>query len=168
MRSMTRDDLPWLIELRTAPEVSRYMGGSEMQNAEALDKRIDRYIDAGERFGFGVGALVLKETGELIGTAGLIPLETTGEIEVGYSLAQHFWGMGFGFEAAMGWLDFGFEHSGLERIVAIAHPDNIGSRRIMEKCGMSYQYTAAHYGHECVFYVVSREDFRRHRETLSL
>lgn len=159
MRALTRDDLPWLIDLRTAPEVSRFMGGSELQNAVLLDKRIDRYIDSGEKYGFGVSAMMLKSTGEMIGTAGLIHLEDSDDVEVGYAIKQDHWRRGLGYEAAMGWLKFGFEDRGLKRIVAIANPANTGSRRIMEKCGMKYDHTAIYYGNECVFYYITANDF---------
>ena len=49
----------------------------------------------------------------------------------------------------------------VERIVAVAHPDNKGSWRIMEKCGMHYEKTGEHYGMDVVFYAISREEFLR-------
>ena len=95
----------------------------------------------------------------LFRSSGLQPLEDTGEIEVGYNLAKKYWRHGYGYECALAWLKYGFEKAGLERIVAVAHPDNTGSWRIMEKCGMKYEKTAKHYGIDCVFYAISREEF---------
>jgi RimJ/RimL family protein N-acetyltransferase len=158
-RRITPADLQWLIEMRTPEPVARYLGGSIMQNPEALADRINFYIDCHQKYGFGMAVMGLKSTGELIGTSGLQPLEDTGEIEVGYNLSQAFWRQGYGYECAMAWLRFGFENCGLERIVAIAHPENVGSWRIMEKCGMSFEKTEEHYGIECVCYGMSREQF---------
>jgi ribosomal-protein-alanine N-acetyltransferase len=158
-RRITPADLPWLIEMRAPEAVSRYLGGSKMQNAEALAERINFYIDCHDKFGFGMAVMGLKATGELIGTSGLQPLEDTGEIEVGYNLSERFWQQGYGYECAMAWLGFGFERCSLERIVAVAHPENVGSWRIMEKCGMRYEKTEEHYGTHCVFYAISREEF---------
>ncbi len=158
---ITRDDLPWLIEMRTPEAVNRYLGGPAMQNPESLAKRMEFYVSCHEKFGFGCCVMELKATGERIGTAGLQPLEDTGEIEVGYNLAEKHWRQGYGFECAMAWLRYGFETAGLERIVAVAYPENIGSWRIMEKCGMRYEKTAAHYGIDCVFYGISRDEFLR-------
>lgn len=162
-RKLTQDDLPWLIEMRSPEPVNRYLGGTKMQNPEALAVRIKFYIDCHEKFGFGICAMGLKETGELIGTSGLQPLEDTGEIEVGYNLAEKYWRQGYGYECAMAWLKYGFETAGLTRIVAVAHPDNTGSWRIMEKCGMHYEKTEEHYGSDCVFYAVSRAEFLNRR-----
>jgi ribosomal-protein-alanine N-acetyltransferase len=156
---ITPEDLPWLIEMRTPEAVNRYLAGPAMQNAEALTKRLPFYIECHEKYGFGFCTMTLKSTGEMIGTSGLQPLEDTGEIEVGYNLAEKYWRQGFGYECAMAWLKYGFETAGLERIVAVADPANTGSWRIMEKCGMKYERTEKHYGMDCVYYAISRSEF---------
>lgn len=159
LKKITMEDLPWLIEMRVPDAVNRYLGGPAMQNAEALTARVPFYLECHKTLGFGFCTMSLKLNGEKIGTSGLQPLENTGEIEVGYNLSEKYWRQGFGFECAMAWLRFGFETAALERIVAVAHPDNIGSWKIMEKCGMKYEKSEWHYGIECVFYAISREDF---------
>jgi ribosomal-protein-alanine N-acetyltransferase len=106
-------------------------------------------------------AMIWKETGEFFGWSGLQPLQETGEIEVGYGMAKRFWRQGIGFECARAWLEFGFNKIGLERIVAVALPENKGSWRIMEKLGMRYEKTETHYGMECVFYAISRAEFQK-------
>jgi ribosomal-protein-alanine N-acetyltransferase len=160
-RHVTRDDLPWLVEMRSIESVYRYLGGAELQSAEAVTKRMDFYLACHEKFGFGMCITSLKETGEQIGTSGLQPLGDSGEIEVGYTLFEEYWRKGFGYEAALRWLDFGFREKDLERIVAVAHPDNTGSWRIMEKCGMKYEGNYRHYGMDCVYYAISRDEFLR-------
>ncbi len=159
INKITPEDLPWLIEMRTPEAVNRYLGGPEMQNAEALTKRLPFYLECHEKYGFGFCTMTLKGTDERIGTSGLQPLEETGEIEVGYNLSEKYWRQTLGYVCAMAWLKYGFETAGLERIVAVADPDNTGSWRIMEKCGMRYERTEPHYGMDCVFYAISREAF---------
>lgn len=158
---MTAADLDWLIEMRTPDAVNRYLGGPAMQNRESLTKRLPFYLECHERYGFGFSIMSLKSTGEQIGTSGLQPLEDTGEFEVGYNLSEKYWRQGFGFECAMAWLKYGFEKAGLDRIVAISHPDNVGSWRIMEKCGMRFRGNETHYGIDCVAYEIERSDFQR-------
>jgi len=153
-------DLPWLIEMRTPDAVNRYLGGPAMQNAKALTGRLPFYLECHEKYGFGFCTMALRSTGELIGTSGLQPLEGTDEIEVGYNFSEKYWRQGYGYECAMGWLKYGFDLAGLERIVAVAHPDNAGSWRVMEKCGMKYEKTEEHYGMDCVFYAISKEEFQ--------
>ena len=159
IRKLTPDDLGWLIEMRTEPAVYKYLGGTRMQNPEAITKRMQFYLECYDKFGFGQCAMLWKETGEAIGASGLQPLEDTGEIEVGYSLKEDYWQKGLGYECARAWLDYGFNNAGLKRIVAVADADNIGSWRIMEKCGMSFEKTAEFYGMQCKFYAVSKEEY---------
>jgi len=153
-------DLDLLIEQRSDPEVNRYLGGTRLQNPAALAKRIEFYISCYDKFGFGSSAMIWKETGEVIGSAGIQPLEDTGEIEVGYTLIKRFWGRGLATEAARAWLEFGFDKCGLDRIVAVAFLENRASQRVMEKLGMTYEKTEEHYGEACVFYAVSKETHR--------
>ncbi len=159
MRPFTEADLDWLIEMRTDPLVNRYLGGTRLQNPEAITDRLKFYQRCYDEFGFGQCAMILKETGRPIGASGLQPLEETGEIEVGYSLRPEFWRMGIGFECASAWLEHGFNIAGLPRIVAVCDDKNIGSWRIMEKCGMQFQRTEEHYGMSCRFYSIEKEWF---------
>ena len=159
MRKFTPDDLPKLIEIRSDPEVYKYLGGIRMQNPEAIEKRLQFYIGCYAKYGFGHCAMHWKETGELIGWSGIQPLEETGEIEVGYGMTKEFWRRGIGSECARAWLEFGFTKANLEKIVAIAVPENTGSWRIMEKLGMRYEKNENHYGLDCKFYSISKDEF---------
>ena len=159
IRKYTLDDLEELIEMRSDPDVYRYLGGPERQNPVEITKRLDFYLDCYEKLGFGMCAMIWKETSENIGGSGIQPLEDTGEIEVGYSLKKRFWRMGIGYECASAWLKHGFENAALERIVAVADEANTGSWRIMEKCGMSFEKMETHYNMECKFYAISKQEF---------
>jgi ribosomal-protein-alanine N-acetyltransferase len=160
VRKFTPEDLDALVELRSDDEVIKYLGGRRLQNPEAIAKRLQFYLDCYARFGFGMCALVWKETCEMFGWSGLQPLDGTTEIEVGYGMIKKFWGMGIGYECARAWIRYGFEKANLERIVAVASPENTGSWRIMEKCGMRYEKTETHYGMECVFYAISKNEWK--------
>ena len=70
-----------------------------------------------------------------------------------------FWRRGIGYECAMAWLDHGFNLLGLERIVAIAVKENIGSWKIMEKCGMHYEGEQEHYGLPVICYAIEKAEF---------
>lgn len=161
IRPYTFDDLDELIEMRSDPDVYRYLGGLERQNPDEIRKRFGFYLECYEKLGFGMSAMILKENGETIGGSGLQPLEDTGEIEVGYSFKKNYWRQGIGFECAYAWLSFGFEKAGLERIVAVCDKNNIGSWRIMEKCGMRFEKMEVAYNMECKYYSISKEAFLR-------
>jgi Acetyltransferases, including N-acetylases of ribosomal proteins len=158
-RYFTLEDLPRLIEHRSDPDVNRYLGGPERQNADVLGKRIQFYMSCYDSHGFGMCPMFWKETGEFVGVAGLQPLENTGEIEVGYSISKPFWGMGIATEAARGWMDHGFNDLGLERIVGVTDLDNAASQHVLKKMGMVFEKNEVHYDIECSFFAVSRTDY---------
>jgi ribosomal-protein-alanine N-acetyltransferase len=157
IRQFTTEDVPRLAGLRADPEVHKYLGGTKMQNPDAVATRMQFYIECYAKYGFGMCAMILKETGEMIGWSGLQPLQETGKIEVGYGMAKEFWRRGIGFECAKAWLDFGFEKKNLEKIYAVAQPANTGSWRIMEKLGMTFEGMETHYGLECKVYAVAKD-----------
>jgi RimJ/RimL family protein N-acetyltransferase len=59
--------------------------------------------------------------------------------EVSYGLDPAYWGRGYMSEAVRLMLDFGFERLKLKRIYAVCDPENIGSCRLLEKCGLQYE-----------------------------
>ena len=160
MRPPARGDLEALVRMRSDEDVSRYLGGAGLQTPEFIDRRLDFYIACHARHGFAMGALINKSGGEMVGWGGLQPLEETGEIEVGYGFGKAHWGKGYATEAAAAWLRYGFEQAGLARIVAVAVPENTGSRRVMEKLGMRYEKNQRHYNTDCVLYAIASADFR--------
>lgn len=159
IRKFTLDDLLWVIDVRTRPEIRKYLGGEKLQNPEKIAQRMNFYLDCYEKYGFGLCAMHWKETGELFGWSGIQPLDGTDEIEVGYGMKQEFWRRGIGLECARAWLDFGFKEKNLERIVAVADAGNTGSWRIMEKLGMTHEKDEWHYEMQCKFYAISKDEF---------
>ncbi|MBA2620888.1 MAG: GNAT family N-acetyltransferase [Acidobacteria bacterium] len=159
IRKFTPDDLGALVEMRSSDEVIKYLGGKRLQNPAALKKRLRFYIDCYEKYGYGMCAMQWKATGEMCGWSGLQPLEDTGATEIGYGLTEKYWRKGLGFECAGAWLEYGFNVVNLEKIVAVAQPENTASWHIMEKLGMTYTKTERHYDLECVFYAVTRDEF---------
>ena len=92
LRKFTPEDINELIELRSDDEVIKYLGGRQLQNPEAIAGRMQFYMDCYDKFGFGMSAMIWKETNEMIGWSGLQPLDDTTEIEVGYGMIKEFWG----------------------------------------------------------------------------
>jgi RimJ/RimL family protein N-acetyltransferase len=158
LRLYTLEDLDELFQIRSDPEVMRFITGvpsTRDQALEALNKHLDRW----QTFGFGHWAVRFKNDPTLLGWCGLDFLDTTPEIEVGYGLARSKWGLGISTEAARASLEYGFEHLHLERIVAVAYPENTDSRHVMEKLGMKYVKNGSYYGGNLVYYEIGRNDF---------
>jgi len=90
--------------------------------------------------------IVLKENNRLIGTGGFVEyVPEHRRAIIGYSLDSTYWGKGYATEAAKAFIEYGIKHLKLNRIESIVRVDNIASRRVMEKAGMSYEFTSRGY-----------------------
>ena len=78
-----------------------------------------------------------EESGQLIGTVGLAIASVDHHAEIGYWFGRDYWGQGFGTEAVIAVLDYGFENLGLNRIFAQHIARNRASGRVLEKAGFS-------------------------------
>jgi RimJ/RimL family protein N-acetyltransferase len=159
VRPFAESDFDRLLALRHDKEVGRYLGGSDIP-AEKVASRMRYYMDHYARWGYSMGVVSLKSGTEMIGFGGLQHFDDGEEIEVGYAFDKPYWGQGFATELASGWLRYGFETLGVDRIIAVATPANIASRHVMEKLGMRYEKNVVHYGSECVYYAVTRAQFK--------
>ena len=61
-----------------------------------------------------------------------------GRLDLGFSYFPEFWRQGFGYEAATGVIAYARDTLGLERLLAITSPDNVGSIGLLEKLGFGY------------------------------
>lgn len=139
LRPVTMDDLPAYEAVFGDPLVMRYISNGATRSREDLIPRILRMIDTQDRLGMSLWAVERRDTGEVIGDCGLIPIAHRGpEIEVGYRLARAHWGMGFATEAASAALRYGFDECDLDRIIAVTEPGNAASRRVLTKIGMMH------------------------------
>lgn len=105
----------------------------------------DTWIDyvGGEiaRQGWGLWAVQHIHTAGFVGALGLhvIEFETsfTPAVEIGWRLARRYWGHGFATEAALATLRVAFHQLGLDEVVSFTVPQNLSSRRVMVKLGMT-------------------------------
>jgi RimJ/RimL family protein N-acetyltransferase len=120
----------------------------------------ERRMNHREQHGFGMWAVVEKETGNLLGHAGLQMLENTDEVEPGYYFGRPAWGKGIAPEAGSACLRYGFETLALTEIVAVVRPENNASQRVLTKLGLHYVRDAHHYGFDVQYWQIARADFQ--------
>lgn len=110
--------------------------------SDALVDRIEAHFDD---HGFGLWAAESRSSGELVGFVGL--WATTFEahfspaIEVGWRLARNSWGAGLAPEAARAAIADGFDRLGVEEVVSFTAAVNLSSRRVMDKLGMTHNFS---------------------------
>lgn len=141
MRPMAIQDAGALFEMDGNPAVLRYLGNKTSKSIEESRANIENIQRQYERHGIGRFSMVLKETGDVIGWAGLkfITEPENGLVDfydIGYRLQEAHWGKGYASEAAEAWRNHAFEAMKIQVLYASAHVDNIGSNIILKKIGM--------------------------------
>ncbi len=135
------EDAETLAQIYQTEGVLRYFPNPIPPSLENVRRNINNQQAHWEKFGYGNWGILTDGQTEIGGWAGLQYLPELGEIEVGFLLNQPFWGKGYATEAAFASLHFGFEQLKMEHIIALVHPENIASRKVIEKCGMRYMET---------------------------
>ena len=140
LRKMKPSDSRDMYEYSRLPEVTRYLLWEPHTNpSQTLDYL--EYLQTRYRVGdFYDWAVVEKSRGKMIGTCGFTSLDfSNNAAEVGYVLNPAFWGKGLAPEALMRVMRFGFMELNVHRIEAKYMVENTRSRRVMEKCGMTFE-----------------------------
>jgi RimJ/RimL family protein N-acetyltransferase len=124
------------------PRVAATLGGA--QSREQVGEMLDHDAEEWARDGFGPWMLYDRETGEPVGRGGLNRTEFDGapEVEVAWLITPERWNQGFATELGAAAVEFAFAKVGLPNVVAFTLPDNLPSRRVMEKLGFAYEKTA--------------------------
>ena len=140
LRPFTLDDVDPLYELNTVPEVIRYVGNKPAASRDEARAILEEgALRDYAVHGYGRHALVLRETGAVIGFHGLKVVEEVGETELGYRLLPAHWGKGLASEAASVLVEHAWRGLGLARIVSLIHPENAASKNVARKLGMKLE-----------------------------
>lgn len=142
-------------------EAMKYIGdGTLGGGADIVDAVLKKNIEGYEQTpGLGFFAVVDKSLNQVIGEAGLSVILETGEIEAGYLLRKDYWGKGFATEILASILAYGFGVLDLPEIIAVAHPENIASVRVMEKCGLIFSGHGTYHNRYSIKYLARKDSF---------
>ncbi|WP_413204878.1 GNAT family N-acetyltransferase [Rhodospirillum sp. A1_3_36] len=152
LRPWRWEDRAPMARMNADPEVCRHLPAP--LNREESDALVDRIEAHWRKYGFGPWVVTKREaafdpggetgprTGPMIGFVGLLvprfSAPFTPCVEIGWRLNPAHWGQGLATEAAAAVLaEDAFAHHGFEEVVAFTVPDNMASRRVMEKLGMT-------------------------------
>ena len=155
LRLLEAGDIIYLEALEIDPEVKKFFPDRQRDKAKT-ENMIRKFINAHHEHGLPCFLLFDLQSGEFIGRAGF-GLTESGETEIGYVLHKKFWGKGIASEAVTALLEFARKQIKVDEIIAYADSANIGSTRVMEKCGMTYYKTDVAKGIECRFYKIKNK-----------
>lgn len=139
LRRWRSEDRAAFAALNADPRVVEFLPGP-LSHAES-DAVADRIVAHFAEHGFGLWAVEILGVAPFAGFIGLSQPRFTAAftpcVEIGWRLAAEHWGRGYATEGARAALAFGFEPLGLTEIVSFTVPENLRSRRVMEKLGMT-------------------------------
>jgi [ribosomal protein S5]-alanine N-acetyltransferase len=137
LRSFQSQDLDRMATLMADNDFMRFSLGvfSREQTAGFLDK-VRARDQEGLPSQFGV---IFREHDRLIGYCGFFLQDVNGceELEIGYRIDPAYWCRGIATEAARAVREHAFNDLHAPRVISLIHPDNIASRRVAEKNGMT-------------------------------
>ena len=151
IRSYDYGDADAWLAMVTDPDVGRFLPPGPVPTTETFMSAIESRHAMEREIGYTMWAVDDRTTGRFIGQCGIRPAKSMdkdagSEIDLAYHFVSAAWNKGYATEAAIAVLAHGFGPLGLDSIMAVAMPENVGSWRVMEKVGMRYEGMADYYG----------------------
>ena len=143
LRRFTESDIePAFRNWTSDPEVTVFLRWPTHRDVSVTQWVLTQWISEYEKPDFYQWAIELKELGEPIGSISVVEIaENIGKVHVGYCIGSKWWRQGYTSEAFAALISFFFEEVGANRIESQHDPLNIGSGKVMEKCGLTYEGT---------------------------
>ncbi len=140
LRQFTPGDAEFIIKLLNEPSFIQNIGDRGVRTLPDAEKYLaNGPVSSYAKNGFGLLAVTLTDTGQLIGMCGLIKRETLKDVDIGYAFLPEFWSKGYALESVQAVMSHAKEVVGLKRVVAIVDPANARSIRVLEKVGMAFE-----------------------------
>ena len=139
-RAIRRSDLDDIYEYSSNPKTSEFLLWTPHVSIEYTKRFIDIILAKYKLGEYHDWAVVLKESGKMIGTCGFTKIDEDNSIaEIGYVLNPKFWGMGLATEAAKKVIEFAFSNLNVNRVEAKFMFGNDASLSVMRKLGMKFE-----------------------------
>ena len=161
LKSVALPDLDDIFALCSDQEVMKYVENDFVKTKEEVIDFIKCQQGYFEKYGLDYFSVFEKDSGEFVGQAGLFHLcldVNLPDIEIGYRLHKKHWNKGYATELVTALIQYGFNQLLLPKIIAAVDPENKSSRKVLEKCGMSYIGTTEFRGCLLARYEIYRSD----------
>jgi RimJ/RimL family protein N-acetyltransferase len=143
IREILPGDEQGMFELDSDNQVHQYLGENPFTDIQQTRELIIFIQRQYAECGIGRWAVIQKKDGAFVGWTGFrfIP-ETINKhsnyYDFGYRLCSRFWGQGYATESGKAALQYGLQSLQLKDVYAMTHPDNMASRKVLEKIGFNY------------------------------
>lgn len=160
LRKMSRDDFDALKKVVSDPENMKYY--PKPYDDEGVNRWISWCIDSYEKYGFGLWAVIDKESGEMIGDCGVSMqwIDDEWKPEIGYHLRKDYHRLGLGKEMVIAVRDYFFINYDYDEVYSYMAKDNIPSYKTAEANGMTFRHFYKTKGEsECRVYSITRKEW---------
>jgi ribosomal-protein-alanine N-acetyltransferase len=158
MRPLQPSDLDTLAAIWADPEVTRFLPSRGVPiPRERVEKSLESFIGHWIQRNYGIWAIVENASSEMVGYCGLRYLDELNEVEILYGLSKAYWGRGITTQAAKASISYGFNVVNLNRIIAMALPDNLASIKVIEKAGLQYEKQIHMFNLDGLYYSIWHE-----------
>jgi [ribosomal protein S5]-alanine N-acetyltransferase len=139
LRGLRDADIDLLIGMLANPRVTQWLFSGVPMDAASARLFIEREFTFGDK-PIGLGTLCEKTPERFIGFAGIIPCQylDTEDFEFGFALKEDSWGKGYATEIGKAQIQYGFANLPVDRLLALVHPRNVASLKVMENIGMRF------------------------------
>lgn len=140
LRKVTIEDIQDMYLYGSDEEVSKYVTWNTHETISDTKGFVEFVLNKYKNKQVSLWGIECKENGKFIGTIDFVWWQPNNKTaEIGYVISKDYWGKGLTSEVAKEIIKFGFEKMNLVRIQARCDVENIGSARVMEKAGMSFE-----------------------------
>ncbi len=161
LRPFRSEDAAELHRILNQDGMLKYFPWAPNPPLEKIERFVRNQIEQWTTVGYAWWAVELKASGRFVGWNGLQYLPDTKETEIGFLIDRVLWGQGLTSEAARIGLRYGFSELEMPEIIALAHPDNGASRRVIEKLGMHLDRVTEYFGMQVARYRLDGAEYRR-------
>ena len=119
------------------PVVMKYIRQAKSRSeSDAFLIQVMAYYD--EAWKYGRWAVWHKSTNDFVGSFALIPVEQSDKMQLGYALLPSQWGLGYASELTSAGIEYTFKQTPLDEVYGYTEKENLGSIKVLEKCGFIY------------------------------
>jgi RimJ/RimL family protein N-acetyltransferase len=137
LREYTYDDFNELYKILSDPITMKYY--PKPYDEKGTRRWIEWSLENYKKYGFGLWAIILKETGEFIGDCGITIQNINHQMlpEVGYHINKHYWQKGYAKEAGKAVIKWGFKNTNYNALYSYMNAENKASYSTAASIGMT-------------------------------
>ncbi len=154
LRGLRPRDVDFLIAMLSEPRVMKWLFSGVPMDHDSAKSFLESEFTFGKK-PIGLGSLFERNPERLIGFAGIIPCRYLDreDFEFGFALREDSWGKGYAKEIGRAQIEYSFNNLKADRLLALAHPQNLASLKVLETIGMRFlkEISTDKRGPRCVY-----------------